>query len=225
MTGPSAGIRTTKSEQTKQRITDAYLDLILHKKWDKISVKEICSSVNITRGTFYQYYNDIYDLMEQIEASLLADITHRYTVLQKERHTPLPPELFEAKFDYAPPLALFAWFDFCKEHKKAIAVLLDPKHGDTYFVKKLKHILNEHIEHMMDDDGMPHDPLRSHFTKIYLELHFLAARTWLDSDKDDFLSIPEVINLLNTMRVGANYLTYKRLTSPDFDVKMKFLED
>ena len=53
--------KITKAELTKRRIVDAFLDYIPKKKWDKISVKEICSSANITRGTFYQYFNDIYD--------------------------------------------------------------------------------------------------------------------------------------------------------------------
>ncbi|MNO00570.1 hypothetical protein D3C81_2204900 [compost metagenome] len=73
----------------------------------------------------------------------------------------------------------------------------------------------------MDEDGMPHDALRSHFVKILLELHFLSVCTWLEAEEGDFLSIKEIINLLNTMRVGANYLTYKRLVSSDFDTKME----
>ena len=47
----------------------------------------------------------------------------------------------------------------------------------------------------------------------FLELHFLAARTWLESSEDNFLPVESIINLLNTMRVGANYLSYRRLVS------------
>ncbi len=69
---------------------------------------------------------------------------------------------------------------------------------------------------------MPRDGLREHFTKIFIELHFMAARTWLESKEEDFLSIREIINLLNTMRVGAGFLSNKQMTSPDFEEKMKF---
>ncbi|EGD48106.1 hypothetical protein Cpap_2796 [Ruminiclostridium papyrosolvens DSM 2782] len=216
--------KISKSEQTNEKIINTFLDLIHTKRWDKISVKELCDCANIARGTFYLYFNDIYDLMEQIQTPLLDDIRHRYSLLPKKLSTSFPPELFEDKFDYAPPKSLLTWFDFCKTHKKAILVLLDPKHGDTYFVKKLKVILNDEINNMMDGDGMPHDWLRSHFTKIFVELHFLSARTWLESEDDNFLSIHEIINLLNTMRVGANYLTYKKLSSSDFDTKMELPE-
>ena len=215
-----------KSEQTKAKIIDVFLGLTNEKKWDKISVKELCAAMGITRGTFYQYYNDIYDLMEQIEDALIADLNHRYQLLPLKSPSGLfPPELFDSKYDYSPPQELFVWFDFCQNHQKAVSSLLDSKYGDAYFVKKLKVILDQHINHIMDYDGMPRDGLREHFTKIFIELHFMAARTWLESKEEDFLSIREIINLLNTMRVGAGFLSNKQVTSPEFEKKMKFPAD
>lgn len=214
-----------KSEQTKENIVNAYLDLIPTKKWDKISVKELCAKANITRGTFYQYYSDIYDLMEQIETTLLDDLNRRYKEASKYVQPGYSIEMFEEKFDYTPPQPLKAWFKFCKKYKKEISVLLDPKNGDTYFVKKLKTILAQYINLMMDHDNHPHDQLREHFTKLFIEMHFLAARSWLDSNTEDFLSITEIINLLNTTRVGACYLHYRRTITPDFDIKMQIPED
>ena len=73
---------------------------------------------------------------------------------------------------------------------------------------------------MMDADGQPNDELRSHFVKIFSEMHFLAARSWLESDEPDFLSVQEIVSLLNTMRIGAAYLSYKNATTPDFDTKI-----
>lgn len=222
MTDTGTGSKTAKSEVTKKKIIDSYLELIPRKKWDKITVKELCVQAGITRGTFYQYFNDIYDMMEQIEEPMLDDLNHRYQSLPAKQAAIYPPEQFNQRFEYGPPKELFVWFNFCKKYHNAVAVLLDPRNGDTYFVKKLKTILTEHINRIMDCDGMPKDSLREHFTKIFLELHFLSARSWLDSTNDTFLATDEIINLLNTMRVGANYLSYKQLTAPDFNDKMNF---
>lgn len=223
MTGPSIGTKTHKSEKTKRKIINAYLDLIPMKKWDKISVKEISAQANITRGTFYQYFSDIFDLMEHIETTLMTDLKKRYSSIHKIEPTTFNPELFIKKFDYNPPEVFYSWFNFCIEHKKSITVLLDPKHGDTYFVKKLKVILTEYISKMMDADGMPRDNLRETFVKVFIELHFLSARAWLSStDENPLLTTDEIINVLNTMRVGASYLSYRRLVCPDPNDKMKF---
>ena len=217
--------KISKSEQTKKNILNAYLDLIPNKKWDKITVKEICAHSRITRGTFYQYYSDIYDLMEQTETELIDDLNRKYKEATKEKRPAYPLSLFEENFDYSPPQMMNAWFKFCIKHKKKMSVLLDPKNGDTYFVKKLKTILGQHINQMMNDDGFPADALRSHFTKLFIEMHFLAVRSWLDAKPDEFLSTSDIVNLLNTMRVGANYLQYRKSISPDFDIKMQIPED
>lgn len=208
MTPVSTNHKLLKSEQTKARIIDVFLNLIHEKKWDKISVKEICSHATITRGTFYQYFNDIYDLMEQIEEPLLSKIRKNYKQLS---HNP-SLERLEEKYNYSPPQTLTFWFDFCKEHKKEFRVLLSPN-GDSYFISKLKNILSEQINDMMDHDSMPHDELRMHFTKAFLELHFLVARTWLDSGDDNFLSTEEIITILNTMRIGAKTLAQQNQLS------------
>lgn len=69
--------------------------------------------------------------------------------------------------------------------------------------------MEESLNVMMDQDGMPRDELRTHFLKLMLEMHFLSARTWLASPEGDSLSVDDIIHLLNTIRIGANYQHYK----------------
>ena len=201
--------KITKSEQTRSKIEYRFLNMIPSKQWDKISVKELCEKCKITRGTFYLYFNDIYDLMEQIETRLLEDISERLSAIAPCEARGSVPCILEAGFDCTAPPALFAWFEFCRDHKTAIFALLDPKFGDPYFVKRLKVILEESLNVMMDQDGMPRDELRTHFLKLMLEMHFLSARTWLASPEGDFLSVDDIIHLLNAIRIGANYQHYK----------------
>lgn len=222
MNDTPTSLKTAKSEQTKRRIIDAFLALMELKKWDRITVKELCQKSGITRGTFYLYFSDIYELMEQIQEQLIREITHRYNACREDLPAPFPADTFLERFDYEPPRMLVSWFDFCKDHRTAMRALLDPANGDVYFEKKLKNVLNQYINSMMDADGQPHDELRSYFVRIFTELHFLSARAWLSSDEKDFLSVKDIVNLLNTMRVGAAYLSYKQKTSSDFDSKIKF---
>ena len=190
------------------------------KKWDKISVKEICTTAGITRGTFYQYYNDIYDLMESLQQSLLTDISERFAKIKLQPYSSIPPDYFIEKFDYSPPAFMPEWYLFCRDHKKAMYALLDRKKGDTFFVKQLKKILTECFHYMMDCDGLPRDRLRDHYIKSMTEICFLTTQTWLEDDAEDSLTIPDIVNLLNVTRVGACYLTYKGRVDPDFEKKM-----
>lgn len=201
--------KSLKSQQTRAKIIDTYLDLIVDKKWDKITVKEICEKASITRGTFYQYFEGIYDLMEQIETALFTEIKARYAAAPPRAHV-TSTKFFEETFDCDPPYILTSWFEFCKNNSKAMNVMLDRKHGDTYFVKRLKVIIEEQLHTMMDEDGLANDAFRHHYVKIFIELHFLAARSWMMENDSYSLSDDEVISLLNSMRVGISYLSYKR---------------
>ena len=214
--------RTHKSENTKRHIVTSFLSLMEEKPWEKISVIEICRKAEITRGTFYQYFSDIYDLVEQLEHSLLTDLTARMEKVPKQRGCHFRMEDFLTKFRYGPPRTFTIWFEFCRDHRDAMMALLDRKNGDAYFVKKLKAVLKGCIEEVMEADGTANDELREHFLKVFMELHILSAQSWLENpaDSEEYLSVDDIVNLLNTMRVGSAYLSYRRATDPDFEEKI-----
>ena len=58
--------------ETKQKIKRAFLSLYKEKRIEKISIKEITDKAGVNRGTFYAYYLDIYDLLEQIETEVMV---------------------------------------------------------------------------------------------------------------------------------------------------------
>jgi AcrR family transcriptional regulator len=54
--------------QTRNKIVNAFIDLLKNKRFGKITVKEIIENADINRSTFYAYYLDKYDLLEKVEA-------------------------------------------------------------------------------------------------------------------------------------------------------------
>lgn len=62
---------------TKEIIRKVFLDILVEKPLNKITVTEICEQAKINRGTFYKHYQDVYDLMEQLENEAL----HRFEEL------------------------------------------------------------------------------------------------------------------------------------------------
>ena len=63
------------TEQTKNNQRSAFWSLYAQKPIEKISIKEITELAGYNRGTFYLYYNDVYDLLHQIEEEILGKIT------------------------------------------------------------------------------------------------------------------------------------------------------
>lgn len=64
-----------KSQKTKRNIENIFLNLLKEQDINDISVSIICSLANINRSTFYLYYNNVYDLLEQIEYKMIIKLT------------------------------------------------------------------------------------------------------------------------------------------------------
>ncbi|MDR1585993.1 MAG: TetR/AcrR family transcriptional regulator [Treponema sp.] len=58
---------------TKQVLKDSLIGLMETKSILDISIKQICEAAGISRSTFYTYYKDQYDLLEQIEEETLIE--------------------------------------------------------------------------------------------------------------------------------------------------------
>ncbi len=54
-------------------IRRALTELMRSKPIQSITVKELCAAAGIHRGTFYAHYEDLYDLLRQMEEEMLSD--------------------------------------------------------------------------------------------------------------------------------------------------------
>ena len=57
---------------TKQAIMDAFLRLLQHKPFRKVTVRDIVEECGVNRTTFYYYYQDIYAIVEDLVGATLA---------------------------------------------------------------------------------------------------------------------------------------------------------
>lgn len=64
-----------KQRETKKKLADAFMELYAKNDINRIPIKAITDRAGLNRATFYIYYEDVYDLREQIEASFLGKMT------------------------------------------------------------------------------------------------------------------------------------------------------
>lgn len=108
--------------QTKQNLIDAFWSLYCEKRIEKITVKDVAQKAGYNRGTFYTYFIDVYDVLEQIEQSLIPALDE------------LPP-LTMPKHNIGMPLDRF--LKLYEQNSQYYSVLLGD-HGDPAFASKLK---------------------------------------------------------------------------------------
>ena len=65
-----------RKQRTKRSIVNAFIQLRAKKPLEKITVKELAEVAYINKATFYTYYQDIYDLSEQLEDECITNMLH-----------------------------------------------------------------------------------------------------------------------------------------------------
>ena len=134
------------TEQTKTCLRDAFWQLYSEKPIEKITIKEITELAGYNRGTFYLYYNDVYDILSQIENDILDNIRLAVDIIQQK-----DPQ------DFTNNLSIFV--ELMQTYSKYSTVLLGEK-GDPQFTSHLKEIIwplvhrfiipfNDHSEYHM----------------------------------------------------------------------------
>ena len=85
-------------QRTRKNIRDAFIELRSRKPIEKITVKELAEAAFINKATFYQHYEDLYDLSESMENELIdniiSSIPHPDTLLDDPEQATL--EIFGA---------------------------------------------------------------------------------------------------------------------------------
>jgi len=113
-----------RTEQTRQDLIDAFWSLYCRKSIEKISVKEVAAKAGYNRGTFYEYFTDVYGLLKQLELSLLPSSPEE-----------LPPRSAAGVKGTGQPLDRFIKM---YERNQNYYVVLLGEHGDPAFQGRIK---------------------------------------------------------------------------------------
>ena len=71
---PQPSLKIGKSERTRAAILNAALDFIWSHPFHEMTVNSLMASTGVGRSTFYQYFNDLHDLMEALLDMLQGEI-------------------------------------------------------------------------------------------------------------------------------------------------------
>ncbi|MDE7400366.1 MAG: TetR/AcrR family transcriptional regulator, partial [Oscillospiraceae bacterium] len=62
-------------QKTRATVRNALFDLLGEKELSKISISELCRRAQINRKTFYRHYRSTADIIEELENSLLGELS------------------------------------------------------------------------------------------------------------------------------------------------------
>ena len=118
-------INDHRTRVTRHLIRKAFTDLLSRKPIQSISVKELCETAGINRGTFYTHYTDIYDLKKQLQDEM-------YDEFQKELET-----LLNLEEDSLTPVKVTTEIFQCLKNNSDLCVVTLGDYGDKDFLLKI----------------------------------------------------------------------------------------
>lgn len=120
-------------KRTKRVLKECLFELLETKSIDEITVKELTEAADVNRSTFYFYYDDIGDMMMQIQNEI-------FDVFEENVISPHAQFITVEDFtDY-----ILRFLVFCKEYEKICKFVIsnDP---NNFLSNKIKESLREHV--------------------------------------------------------------------------------
>lgn len=128
-------------KKSKDAIKQAFVVLSMHHPINKITVNQILELADVSRGTFYAHFQDIYDVKQQVEDDLLSECLR--TMQEGDIHEIVGNP-------YPQVLRVVTFF---QEHANTIRNLSYYGQGGSFF-QKYKEILKKGIQesnHTIED--------------------------------------------------------------------------
>ena len=209
-----------RAQATRNHIINTYLKLMRHHVWNRITVKNLCEEAAVTRGTFYQYFDSIIDLMENIENETLSEIqAELYAAKQqfKPARVLYTPD-FDRDYNVRPSEYSLRWFRYCQKNAGKLLALLDREFSDKLFIDRVRQILSHGLEHSMNYEGLPDDAFRFQYLTLYTDMYLNAVFSWLATDSGRQLTAEDIALVAESIRTGGLY-TARRNRMEDFSNK------
>ncbi len=143
---------------TKKLIYETFIELLSNKPFDKITVRDIVEACGINRNTFYYYYSDIYDLLEEIFTKELNEIL----------------EAHKSGSSWA--MAFIKVSSTVYEHKKMINNICSSRsyeYLENYMYKACKHIMVDAVKHSAEGMNVPDEDID--FIASFYEYAFVGV--------------------------------------------------
>ncbi len=96
MTKKKYSLREKKHAKTKIALAKAFLERLKSTRFSDISIKEVCNAVEVSEGTFYNYFSNKIELARYFERLTLLKVAWE---VQKKEQQLKPLEMIEYAFD------------------------------------------------------------------------------------------------------------------------------
>lgn len=174
--------------KTERHIRNAFVTLLSEKKFSALSTTDISDKAEVSRSTFYSYYDNKYDLLESIEDDLIRGFLDIMLELRKAGRDKYYSDI---KFGYCE--FFIRYFQYIRKHYGVFKALMNSDDSINFMARFSRAITKVRLETIRIWNNLPsievitRDPIKIYREEILSSLYVSIFATWITRNMD----IPE----------------------------------
>lgn len=153
--------------KTRANIRNTFIELLLEKDFNKITIQNILDNALINRSTFYKYYSDKYDLAEQ----LINEVVEKAAIFIDERFKNLKDDEVFSIIDKS--------YSYLYKEKNLIIALWGIKTDTLHLYDDLENLLKEnYMRYLKTNNIYENSSLIEYYSTLYASL-VLSTVKWI----------------------------------------------
>nr|WP_294682019.1 TetR-like C-terminal domain-containing protein [uncultured Anaerotignum sp.] len=171
--------------RSKMRMREALIALMQEKPFPEITAKDITEQADLNRATFYLHYNNVFDLLEELEEETVSG----FACMLEE--TPF-------REDFAWETALTGKIcDYIIENQNLCRCLFLNPHSDC-FAEKLTEIMKHKGQRLRQERGLENEPHQMDYIRHFISCGAVGmVKQWLAEgmplSKEEMMALSEKI--------------------------------
>jgi AcrR family transcriptional regulator len=190
-----------ENSRARKAIQKAFVALYKEYPLEKISVKMIVEQAEYSRSVFYFHYQDVYELLENMERQFFLTVGDYYDFSYLQ-------ELAQDIEQERVPSCTVKWYERCLNYIEFLAGALSD-HGNYLFELKLREKLKTDWKNMAKLENVPDDNRTKLIIEYQVEGIIGLLRIATDQKQIKDITASELAEVSNTMRKYWHYANRK----------------
>lgn len=189
--------------KTRRQIDEALLENLAQYDFQKITVDMLCKSALVNRSTFYKYYKDKYDLLDQYLDRIIQEFRQAFGSTDFILATPYTIDERKYKDNFHKSAEFFC------AHKDVYRTLWNARIERNVF-REMTSVITHNIIRTLAEAGdrTPTSLLYQHlYCRLFAENLMTLMYWWLDNE--DQVSLSEVEKIMNSNMKNGMFTTFK----------------
>lgn len=153
--------------RSKMRMREALISLMQEKPFPEITAKDITDRADLNRATFYLHYNNVFDLLEELEEETVSGFARMLEETPIHENSTWEPILTGKVCDY-----------IAENQARCRCLLLNPR--SDCFTEKLTEIMKQKGQKIRKERGLEKEPRQLDYVRHFVSCGAMGmVKQWL----------------------------------------------